>query len=115
MIKKNDKKKDKINDKINEMFIAVTPTTPSNENGSSARAPLSSSTAGLVRSNSTISTATANSKIENIKNWSISTYKCTKQLLSEKLGKSSRTVDTGEKYFSNHSNLKPSRLECYFF
>lgn len=33
-------------------------------------------------------------KIENIKNWSISTYKCTKQLISEKLGKSSRTVDT---------------------
>ncbi|XP_039288115.1 arfaptin-2 isoform X2 [Nilaparvata lugens] len=34
------------------------------------------------------------SKIETIKNWSISTYKCTKQLMFEKLGKSSRTVDT---------------------
>lgn len=34
------------------------------------------------------------SRIENIKNWSISTYKCTKQLMFEKLGKSSRTVDT---------------------
>ncbi|XP_017779515.1 PREDICTED: arfaptin-2 [Nicrophorus vespilloides] len=34
-----------------------------------------------------------NSRIENIKNWSISTYKCTKQLMFEKLGKSSRTVD----------------------
>ncbi|XP_032522406.1 arfaptin-2 isoform X2 [Danaus plexippus] len=33
-------------------------------------------------------------KIESIKNWSVSTYKCTKQLLYEKLGKSSRTVDT---------------------
>ncbi|XP_044764949.1 arfaptin-2 [Coccinella septempunctata] len=33
------------------------------------------------------------SRIENIKNWSISTYKCTKQLMFEKLGKSSRTVD----------------------
>ncbi|XP_041983102.1 arfaptin-2 [Aricia agestis] len=33
-------------------------------------------------------------KIESIKNWGVSTYKCTKQLLYEKLGKSSRTVDT---------------------
>lgn len=33
------------------------------------------------------------SRIENIKNWSISTYKCTKQLMFEKLGKTSRTVD----------------------
>ncbi|CAH2243844.1 jg15146 [Pararge aegeria aegeria] len=33
-------------------------------------------------------------KLESIKNWSVSTYKCTKQLLYEKLGKSSRTVDT---------------------
>lgn len=34
------------------------------------------------------------SRIENLKNWSISTYKCTKQLMFEKLGKSSRTVDS---------------------
>ncbi|CAK1545799.1 unnamed protein product [Leptosia nina] len=40
----------------------------------------------LLRSGST--------KLEHIKNWSVSTYKCTKQLLYEKLGKSSRTVDT---------------------
>lgn len=33
-------------------------------------------------------------KIEHLKNWSISTYKCTKQFISEKLGKSTRTVDT---------------------
>lgn len=36
------------------------------------------------------------SRIENLKNWSISTYKCTKQLMFEKLGKSSRTVDAGK-------------------
>ena len=36
------------------------------------------------------------SKIETIRNWSISTYKCTKQLMFEKLGKTSRTVDTGK-------------------
>ncbi|CAH0384863.1 unnamed protein product [Bemisia tabaci] len=34
------------------------------------------------------------SKIVSIKNWSISTYKCTKQLMYEKFGKSSRTMDT---------------------
>jgi hypothetical protein len=34
------------------------------------------------------------SKIDSIKNWSISTYKCTRQLMMEKLGKTSRTVDT---------------------
>ncbi|XP_072765429.1 arfaptin-2 isoform X1 [Anoplolepis gracilipes] len=33
------------------------------------------------------------SKIESLKNWSISTYKCTKQLMYERLGKTSRTVD----------------------
>lgn len=44
-------------------------------------------------SNSEIRSTTA-AKIEYFKNWSISTYKCTKQLISEKLGKSSRTVDT---------------------
>ncbi|XP_012284994.1 arfaptin-2 [Orussus abietinus] len=36
----------------------------------------------------------AQSKIESIKSWSISTYKCTRQLMYEKLGKSSRTVDS---------------------
>lgn len=35
------------------------------------------------------------SKIDSLKTWSISTYKCTKQLMFEKLGKSTRTVDTG--------------------
>lgn len=34
------------------------------------------------------------SKIDTIRQWSISTYKCTRQIISEKLGKTSRTVDT---------------------
>lgn len=42
---------------------------------------------------STTMSQTAHNKLEQVKNWSINTYKCTKQLLSEKLGKSSRTVD----------------------
>lgn len=32
--------------------------------------------------------------IDALKEWSVSTYKCTKQLLNEKLGKVTRTVDT---------------------
>ncbi|XP_035229404.1 LOW QUALITY PROTEIN: arfaptin-2-like [Stegodyphus dumicola] len=35
----------------------------------------------------------AQSKIDTIKQWSISTYKCTRQILSEKLGKGTRTID----------------------
>lgn len=34
-----------------------------------------------------------NDKLDNIKGWSINTYKCTKQVLMEKLGKSARTVN----------------------
>ncbi|XP_055374428.1 arfaptin-2 [Condylostylus longicornis] len=34
------------------------------------------------------------SKIDSLKNWSISTYKCTRQLMLEKLGKSQRTIDS---------------------
>ncbi|EDW38407.1 GL12025 [Drosophila persimilis] len=37
---------------------------------------------------------TSASKIDSIKNWSISTYKCTRQIMLEKLGKSQRTVDS---------------------
>ncbi|OQR73056.1 arfaptin-2-like [Tropilaelaps mercedesae] len=33
------------------------------------------------------------SKIEQIKQWSLSTYKCTRQILAEKMGKGTRTVD----------------------
>uniref|UniRef100_UPI00398F34C3 arfaptin-1 isoform X5 n=1 Tax=Pristiophorus japonicus TaxID=55135 RepID=UPI00398F34C3 len=32
-------------------------------------------------------------KLEQVKKWSISTYKCTRQVLSEKLGRGSKTVD----------------------
>ena len=39
---------------------------------------------------------TVQAKIESIKAWGISTYKYSRQLISEKLGKSSRTVDLGE-------------------
>uniref|UniRef100_A0A182Q1Z1 AH domain-containing protein n=1 Tax=Anopheles farauti TaxID=69004 RepID=A0A182Q1Z1_9DIPT len=33
------------------------------------------------------------SKLDTFRNWSITTYKCTKQIMLEKLGKSTRTVD----------------------
>merc|ERR1719370_1851100 len=35
-----------------------------------------------------------NNKLTYIKNWTISTYKCSRQSLYEKLGKTSRTVDS---------------------
>ena len=33
------------------------------------------------------------SKLDAIRSWSINTYKCTKQIISEKFGRGSRTVD----------------------
>lgn len=35
----------------------------------------------------------ASEKLERVRKWSITTYKCTRQALSEKLGRGSRTVD----------------------
>ncbi|KAJ8008565.1 hypothetical protein DPEC_G00106210 [Dallia pectoralis] len=37
--------------------------------------------------------AAAIEKLERVRKWSITTYKCTKQVLSEKMGRGSRTVD----------------------
>ncbi|ODM99137.1 Arfaptin-2 [Orchesella cincta] len=52
------------------------------------------------------------SKIETLKNWSISTYKCTKQLMFEKLGKTSRTVDTElESRIENLRDIKRRYLQ----
>nr|CAG4636397.1 EOG090X0AQE [Eubosmina coregoni]SVE69972.1 EOG090X0AQE [Eubosmina coregoni] len=59
----------------------------SSENITARGIPHSDSNSGEIKS-------TAIAKIENIKLWSISTYKCTKQFISEKLGKTTRTVDT---------------------
>lgn len=53
----------------------------------SLNSPLSEDGASVIR--------TSHSKMDSLKTWSISTYKCTKQLISEKLGKSTKTVDTG--------------------
>ncbi|KAL8588176.1 hypothetical protein ACOMHN_067740 [Nucella lapillus] len=37
--------------------------------------------------------ASAHSKLESIKDWSVNTFKCTRQLISERLGRGSKTVD----------------------
>ncbi|XP_018376741.1 PREDICTED: arfaptin-2 isoform X4 [Trachymyrmex cornetzi] len=55
-------------------ILAVSPSTP-------------------IQNGDTQTMRTTQSKIESLKNWSISTYKCTKQLMYERLGKTSRTVD----------------------
>ena len=39
------------------------------------------------------STAAVSNKLDVLKSWSINTYKCTRQMIAEKLGKGSRTVD----------------------
>ena len=38
-------------------------------------------------------TLVKNNKLDNIKKWTISTYKCSRQTLYERLGKTSKTVD----------------------
>ena len=39
---------------------------------------------------------TVHDKLESLKAWSISTYKCSRQLIAERLGRSTPTVDAGE-------------------
>ena len=37
--------------------------------------------------------AVAQSKLESIKDWSVNTFKCTRQLINERFGRSAKTVD----------------------
>ncbi|EDW42634.1 arfaptin-2 [Drosophila sechellia] len=66
------------------------PTTPmsprSPPSGNGILSPTDSGSGSIIR--------TSASKIDSLKNWSISTYKCTRQIMLEKLGKSQRTVDS---------------------
>lgn len=75
----------------NKQLSPSAPTTPS------VSSPLQSN-GGVGGSSGSIDSSTfiknGASKIDSIKNWSISTYKCTRQLMLEKLGKSTRTVDS---------------------
>jgi len=41
----------------------------------------------------TVSLPSPNNKMDNLKSWSFNTYKCTKQIIQEKLGKATRTID----------------------
>jgi hypothetical protein len=53
---------------------------------------LTSGNIDLAQTGTKIAVKTANT-IENIKQWSKSAYKCTRQIISERLGKTSRTID----------------------
>ncbi|KAH8346485.1 hypothetical protein KR084_001394 [Drosophila pseudotakahashii] len=65
----------------------TTPMSPSSPpSGNGILSPTDSGSGSLIR--------TSASKIDSLKNWSISTYKCTRQIMLEKLGKSQRTVDS---------------------
>lgn len=53
-------------------------------------------------------------KLESLKTWSLSTYKCTRQAITERLGKATRTVDLEiENQINNlrtnqaHYNVRP--------
>src|SRR5699024_11492939 len=78
---------------------------------SSLLPPPATSTLFPYRRSSDLSTILkTSSRIENLKNSSISTYKCTKQLMFEKLGESSRTVDAGEPPGAYTPDRKSTRL-----
>lgn len=64
--------------------------------GTATPSPLSptSTTLNGVGANELTFIKNGASKIDTLKNWSISTYKCTRQIMMEKLGKSTRTVDS---------------------
>ncbi|XP_007902194.1 arfaptin-1 isoform X4 [Callorhinchus milii] len=57
------------------------------------RGNLKSTQSGPVVIADDLSKNVALEKFEQMKKWSISTYKCTRQILSEKLGRGSKTVD----------------------
>lgn len=63
-------------------------------------APMAMTSPGAGSLNGSASSSTSEflkngaSKIDSLKTWSISTYKCTRQIMLEKLGKTTRTVDT---------------------
>ncbi|XP_076051981.1 arfaptin-2-like isoform X8 [Oratosquilla oratoria] len=62
--------------------------------GSTATSPVPLTSPGSGSENGSAVVRPPQSKMDTIKTWSIATYKCTRQLISEKLGKSSRTVDS---------------------
>lgn len=59
----------------------------------SSRSRSTSKEDNIVSPTSNLGTKFPLTKIETIKCWGVSTYKCTRQLMYEKLGKTSRTVD----------------------
>lgn len=72
------------------------PVTPSNQ--TSSYNPGSRSSFGSQGSNGSpnhaqTTSAMAKAKLDSLKVWSVSTYKCTRQMVQERLGKASRTVD----------------------
>lgn len=93
-----------MNESSNAVHSGTNPTTPQRGYGQHPTSLPLTSAASPSANATTPSSPSQNgesqlvkvppSKIETIKNWSISTYKCTKQLMFEKLGKTSRTVDT---------------------
>lgn len=88
-------------DSMQEIAIHESANSSTSRHHRPATLPLEPSYSSSIHSNDIINSSaiiTANSAgkhtpIDALKEWSLSTYKCTKQLLNEKLGKCSRTVD----------------------
>ncbi|KAM6946198.1 arfaptin-2a [Aplochiton taeniatus] len=60
---------------------------------SSIKGSLHHSASNTSMSSEEVPRGVAVEKLDTVKQWSINTYKCTKQMLSERFGKGSRTVD----------------------
>ncbi|KAK2188572.1 hypothetical protein NP493_128g03038 [Ridgeia piscesae] len=70
------------------------PLSNPEQNGATSTSSVSLSSPGAsLRVTPTSPTGGASSKLDSLKAWSINTYKCTRQLISEKLGRSTRTID----------------------
>ncbi|XP_053201475.1 arfaptin-2-like [Panonychus citri] len=71
------------------------PGLPSTTSSYSTKNGIDSETNPSISSNYPLGSTPKSTPIEAIKEWSITTFKCTKQLVNEKLGKVQRTIDTG--------------------
>ncbi|XP_059210949.1 arfaptin-1-like [Centropristis striata] len=72
--------------------VASCPAEAAMEPGQSKELPVTPQKLGPVVVQGTNKNA-ASEKLERVRKWSITTYKCTRQALAEKLGRGSRTVD----------------------
>lgn len=74
--------------------LALNHTTASSPQDAQMMSPGAGSLNGSASSSTSEFLKNGASRIDSLKHWSISTYKCTRQIMLEKLGKTTRTVDS---------------------